>query len=544
MRMTVSQVLVRFLNDAGVRHVFGVSGHSIFDLTDAIYLEPDIEFVPAQIELSAAYMANGYSRATGQLGVCLASAGAGATNLVTGVAQAYKESLPILAFSSDVDTKHMGKGASSWHEVPQEELFRPITKRSMTLRRADDLLEVLDEALREATSPRTGPVYVGIPRDLQVEEVEVPDRPWSKVGGPPGPTVSPGLARQPAELLAAASAPTIILGGGVHWGRATGEVQQVAERLQAPFGTTPSHKGLISEEHPLAVGVLGFGAFPFANAVCQESDVVLAVGTTMSEALTLGYGNRVIPANAKLVHIDLDPAEIGKSYPTEIGIVGDAKSVLAEILANLPRQANGGAATRAQRVAGEKAAWRAELARRGSPGEGPITQWHLFHALEQAMPPETIVIVEGGTGEAYQRIIARAPVFGGGDFRPIGHGIATAIGVKQAFPDTPVATVSGDGSFMMELQELATATRTGWPFVFIVVHNNAYGNMKRDQIRHYGGRVIGTELNVPDLLSLGAAFGAHAQRVEQPSQLADAIGKAFAANKTALLDVVCPIEGI
>src|SRR5437870_6431462 len=135
MKMTVSQVIVRFLRDAGVRYIFGVSGHSIFDLTDAIYVEPDIDFVPAQIELAAAYMANAYSRATGRLGVCLASAGAGATNLVTGVAQAYKESCPIIAISSDVDSKLSGKGASSWHEVPQEEIFRPITKRSRTLQR-------------------------------------------------------------------------------------------------------------------------------------------------------------------------------------------------------------------------------------------------------------------------------------------------------------------------------------------------------------------------------------------------------------------------
>src|SRR5439155_10860117 len=339
MKMTVSQVIVRFLRDAGVRYIFGVSGHSIFDLTDAIYVEPDIDFVPAQIELAAAYMANGYSRATGQLGVCLASAGAGATNLVTGVAQAYKESCPILAFSSYVDTKLMGKGASSWHEIPQEELFRPITKRSLTLRRAEDVLEVLDEALREATSPRTGPVYVGVPRDLQVEEVEVPSRPWVHIESrTPAPTGD--LARRAAEALAAASAPTIILGGGVHWGHATTEAQQVAERLQAPFGTTPSHKGLISEEHPLALGVLGFGSFPFANSVCQDSDVVLAVGTTLSEALTAGYGNRVIPAGAKLIHVDLDPSEIGKSYDTDLGIVGDAKQILAEILVHLPQRAN------------------------------------------------------------------------------------------------------------------------------------------------------------------------------------------------------------
>jgi len=543
MKMTVSEVLVRYLKQAGVRYIFGVSGHSIFDLTDAIYVEPDIDFVPGQIEISAAYMANAYSRATRRLGVCLASAGAGATNLVTGVAQAYKESCPVLAISSDVDSKLAGKGASSWHEVPQEDLFRPITKRSLTLRRPDDILELLTEALREATSPRTGPVYVGIPRDFQIEEVEVPNPPWD-IPDVTIPAASPDLIRRGAEALAAASAPTLILGGGVHWANAAGEAQRLAERLQAPFGTSPSHKGLVSEEHPLALGVLGFGAFPFANAVCQESDVVLAVGTTLSEALTLGYGDRVIPAGARLIHVDLDPTEIGKSYQPHLGIVGDAKEVLTDLLTHLPERPNSAAAARARRIGDEKTAWAAELARRGSSTEGPINQWHIFNALSEAMPPDTMVVVEGGTGEAYARLVGRAPVFGGGDFRPIGHGIATAIGVKHGFPSTPVACVSGDGAFMMEMQELATATRTGWPFVFLVVHNGAYGNMKRDQIRHYGGRVIGTELNVPDLCTLGSAFGAHVERIEQPAHLVDAISTAFSANKTALLDVVCPIEGI
>jgi acetolactate synthase I/II/III large subunit len=541
--MTVSHLLVRFLKDADVRYIFGVSGHSIFDLTDAIYVEPDIDFVSAQIELSAAYMANAYSRATRRLGVCLASAGAGATNLVTGVAQAYKESCPVLAISSDVDSKLSGKGASSWHEVPQEELFRPITKRSLTLHRPSAVLDLLSEALQEATTPRTGPVYIGIPRDFQTEEIDVPSPPWT-VPATASAAPDAGLIRRAAEELAAASAPTIILGGGVHWADAADEARQLAERLQAPFGTSPSHKGLISETHPLALGVLGFGAFPFSNAACQESDVVLAVGTTLSEALTLGYGDRVIPGGAKLIHVDLDPSEIGKSYQPLIGIVGDAKQVLADVLAQAPPRPNAAAAERARRIAGEKAAWDAELARRGSSTQGPINQWHMFHALSEAMPPDTVVVVEGGTGEAYQRLVGRAPVFGGGDFRPIGHGIATSIGVKHGFPTTPVACVSGDGSFMMEMQELATATRTGWPFVFLVVHNGAYGNMKRDQIRHYGGRVIGTELNVPDLCTLGSAFGAHVERIEAPSQLVDAIGTAFAADKTALLDVVCPIEGI
>jgi len=387
-------------------------------------------------------------------------------------------------------------------------------------------------------------VYLGIPRDFQLEELEVPPTPWVEATMAPA-EPDRALVQHAADELAAATAPTIIVGGGVHWAGCADEVRNVAELLNAPFGTTPSHKGLISEAHPLSLGVLGFGAFPFANAACQESDVILAIGTTFSEALTLGYGDKVIPSGARIIQVDTDAVELGKSYPVAVGVVADAKAFTTALLARLRASARpASSASRVERIQGEKAAWQGELARRGAPSAGPITQWHLYNALHETLGEDTLVVAEGGTGELIHRFVATAPVYSGGDFRPIGHGLATAIGLQYAFPERRVACVSGDGSFMMELQELATATRDGLPIVCVVVHNDAYGNMKRDQIRHYAGRVIGTELNVPDLCTLGTAFGAHVERVDQPSQLADAIGSALASRKTALLDVVCPIEGI
>lgn len=544
MRLTVAQFLIRFLKERGARYVFGVSGHSVFDITDAIYLEPGIDFVPAQIELSAAYMADGYARATRRLGVCLGSSGAGATNLVTGIAQAHKESSPVIAIAADVEIGYSGKGASSWHEVPQAEIFQPITKMSVTIKSSDDVVDVLNEAVRRATTGRKGPVYVGIPEDLQREEIEVdalpPDRP--AVGAP----VDPALIRQAAEELRRSAAPTIVAGGGVYWAEAEDELRKLAELLRAPFGTSHSHKGLISEDHPLSLGVLGFGSFPYANKACQESDVILAVGCTFSEGLTLGYGNEVIPRHARMIQIDIDPAEIGKSYPVHLGIVGDAKQALSALVAELTTSADVrvGRPERMERIAAEKSAWRDELTQRGTATEGPINQWHLYHALRSVLPPDAVVVGEGGTRELLARFIASCRVHHSGDFRAIGHGISTAVAINYAFPQKSVVCVSGDGSFMMEMQELATAMRSRSRLVLIVVHNDAYGNMKRDQIRQYEGRIIGTELYVPDLCTLAASFGMDAERVEQPGELADALARALAAGKPYLLDVVCPIEGI
>jgi acetolactate synthase-1/2/3 large subunit len=544
--MTVAQIVARYLSDAGVRYAFGVSGHSLFAITDALYLQSGIDFVPAQIELSSSYTATAYARATRGPSVCLVSAGAGATNAVTGIAQAFKESTPVICISSEVDTRVAGHGASSWHEVPQEALFRPITRLSATLRSPSAVLSLLDEGFAAATATgRAGPVYLAIPRDLQVEEVEVAAPPWPLPQAVPAPRAEGRLLDEAARELAQARAPVIIAGGGVHWANASAELRELAELLQAPVGTTPSHKALISEEHPLSLGVLGFGSFPFANKLCRESDLVLAVGTTFSEGLTLGYGDRVIPPHARIVQIDLDSEQLGRWYPVAVGIHADAGAALralVERLRSAPRPAE--RMDRVEQLQSEKDAWRAELAKRGSVADGPITQWHVYHAVKQVVDPSAVLVSEGGTTEFTRRLLVEGDAYTGGDFRAIGHGLASCVGLAYAHPGRRVVSVSGDGAFMMELQELATLVRDRLPVSVVVVQNDAYGNMKRDQVHSYDGRVIGTELLVPDLPTLGRAFGLYSERVERPADLIQALRAAVATDGPSLLDVVCPIEGI
>jgi acetolactate synthase-1/2/3 large subunit len=542
MKSTVARLIVQFFKEAGVRHIFGVSGHSVFDVTDALYGDPEIRFVPAMHEGSAAYMAAAYAKAKRGIGVCLASSGAGATNLLTGIAYAYKESIPLIALSSEVRSREAGKGASSWHEIPQREMFAPVTKTSVTLK-GESALDSLREAVRQATTGRKGPVYIGVPRDVQTLEIELPAPPWLPQPSPP-PAPDGAAVERAAEALNESGAPVIIAGGGVYWAHAEAELKELAELLGAPFATTPSHKGLLSEEHPLSLGVLGFGAFPFAGAFCLEADLVLAVGATFSEALTLGYGNKVIPEGAKIVQVDSDRSEIGKIYPVRHAVVGDAKIVLSELIDRLKRVERRKNSARLERLAREKRAWREKLESHDYGAEGPIDQWHVYRALMEAMPAQTIVVGAGGTTELVRRFIAKSYAYHSGDFRAIGSGLATSIGLALAFPGRPVACMTGDGSFMLETQELAAAAEWNLPISIIVIRNSAYGNMKRDQIRHWGGRVIGTDLHLPDLCALAAAHGVDAQRVERPAELPPAIKRSLALGRPRLLDVVCPIEGI
>jgi acetolactate synthase-1/2/3 large subunit len=542
MKQTIAKLLVEVLKQHGVGHLFGLSGHSVFDITDALYGDPAIKYIGVQHELAAAYMAEAYAKGTRNLGVCLASSGAGATNLITGITQAYKESCPVLAVAADVARKYAGKGASSWHEVPQEEIFRPVTKMSRTLTRPEEAVDTVREAIRCATTGRKGPVYLGIPRDVQAEEIEVPVH-LRVAEARPEPDPDPTMVETVAKELARATSPTIIAGGGVYWSQAENELKELARLLSAPFGTTPSHKGLVSEEDPLSLGVLGTGAFPFANEGCLKSDLILAVGTTFSEAVTLGYQNTVIPAGAKIIQIDIDPGEIGKIYPVHLRIVGDAKKVLRGLVDDLKKmdREEPHSSSRIEALAREKKAWREEIARRASATNGPINVWHLCHALHSILGEDTLIVGGSGTGN---RLVARAKVHHSGDFRAIGNTLSTAIGIKLSCPSKRVVCVSGDGSFMLEMQEIATAMAARIPLLVMVLNNGAYGNMKRDQIKHWGGRVIGTDLYLPDFSAIGAAFGTHAERVEKPSRLALAIQEGLAAEKPALLDVVCPIEGI
>lgn len=539
----LADFVVRFLEQLGVRYVFGLTGHSIFHLTDALYRAAGIEFIPTQSELAAAYKAEAYARSSRRLGVCLVSEGPGAANMLGGVAHAFKEGTPLLALSSDVSTRVAGKSAN-WHEINQRAIFAPVTKYAATLARPEDISLVLCEAVRQATTDRGGPAYVGIPSDLLTCVIDA--GPDLALQPPPRVAADESLIQSAVDVLANAERPIILAGAGVYWSSAETETRALAELLQAPFGTPYSQKGLLPEDDPLALGVIGSGAAPFANTFVLEADVILALGVSFGQGLTLGYGHRVIPATAHIIQVDADALEIGRTYPVRVGIAADVKDVAAQIRTTLQRAefAPRPAATeRLEQLTHARGGWRTQVAALTSDSTAPIDYWSIADALRATLPDDGI-LVGAVTELKLQRFVARSKVFHTGDFRAIGHGLASALGVKFACPERKVVLLTGDGSFMMELPELATLARHHPDLPVLVVHNGAYASMKRDQLHLFEGRFVGTDIFTPDLCELAQSFGIAARRVELRAELQPAFEEVINRGGPALLDIICPVEGL
>jgi acetolactate synthase-1/2/3 large subunit len=533
---TVAESVIEYLKSRDVRHIFGILAHTSFALGDAIAKRPQIRFVNAQHEGGAGNMALGYARATKKPAVCLVSAGGGATNITTAVAQAHKESVPLFIMSSDIGTASSSKGAfSSWHGMDHVGLFQPITKQSLKLERVEQLGSVLDSLFRLTTTGRPGPVFTILPADIQSATLPEPIN-FSPTSVASTPAIDARSAEKAIELLLAARAPAILAGTGVDWSNAAPEVQELAELLAAPVATSYTAKGVFPENHPLALGCLGGGGRPYAREIFLKSDLVLAVGTTFSEGTTLGFAHRTISQGSKIIQIDIDPAELGRNYPTELAIQADAKAALRSIIDGLKsRNARSRDSGRVEQIRESKAAWRSDL--ENKTANGALTYDFLLKTLNGLLTGAEMLVTSGMTGDLLRNIDAVKPIIHAGEFRAIGTALATSLGVKLGMPNARVVCVTGDGSFMMEQQELATARFHNIPVMVLVLRNNAYGGMRRDQKEHYGGRIIGTELFIPDLARLGELFGAKGYSITKSEDVRPTLQRALATDDFAVVDV-------
>src|SRR6266481_5675390 len=455
----LAETVVEYLSTKNVRHIFGILAHTSFVLGDAIAKRPHMRFVNAQHEGGAGNMALGYARATKKPAVCLVSAGGGATNIVTAVAQAYKESVPLFVISSDIGTASSSKGAwSSWHGMEH-------------------------------------------------------------------------------DMLLKASAPVVLVGTGVDWSGAQKEVQELAELLSLPVAASYTAKGVFSENHPLALGCLGGGGRPYARKFFLESDLILALGTTFSEGTTLGFGHRTIPDKAKIIQIDIDPDELGRNYPTQLSVQADVKVALRAIIDGIKskRPSTPTDGRRAQEVQEAKKSWQNDLHKKVA--NGGVNYDSVLRTLNELLTGRETLVTAGMTGDTLRNIDAAMPIIHAGEFRAIGTALATSLGVKLGLPNTRVVCVTGDGSFMMEQQELATARLHNIPVLVVVLRNNAYGGMRRDQLEHYGGRVIGTELFVPDLARLAELFGATGVTVTRHEELRPVFQQSLESDNLVVVDV-------
>jgi acetolactate synthase-1/2/3 large subunit len=533
----VADTIVEYLISQDVRHVFGVLAHTLFPLGDAIFRHPEIKFINAQHEGGAGNMALGYARATKKPAVCLVSAGGGATNIVTAVAQAHKESVPLFVISSDIDTAAASKGSfSSFHGMEHVRLFQPITKQSAKLERVEEIGAQLDSLFRQTMRGRKGPVFYIVPEDFQHAALPEPVS-FTPSADPVAPAMDGRAADAAVDLLLQAKTPVVLAGTGVDWADASAEVRELAELLSLPVAVSYTAKGVFPEHHPLALGCLGFGSRPYARKFFQQADLILALGATFSEGTTMRFGHEIIPENAKIIQIDTDPAELGRNYPTALAIQADAKIALRAIIdAAKKRQAKAPAdGARAQAIQQAKQSWHAERDQRSAGGA--VTYESVMKALNDLLTGKEILTTSGMTGDTLRGIDAKVPIIHAGEFRAIGTALATAYGVKVGRPEARVICVTGDGSFMMEQQELATARYHNIPVMVLILRNNAYGGMKRDQQKSYDGRIIGTELFIPDLAKLAELYGAKSYSVTKQADLTPVFKATLAKDEFSIVDV-------
>ncbi len=531
MKRTGGEWVVDALTREGVRHVFGIPGVHNLAVYDALLRQSAIRHVLARHEQGAAFMADGYARASGAPGVVIVTSGPAATNTITPLAEAYSGSIPVVVIMSDIASTLVGRDLGALHEVPNQiDCFRPVTRWAEALTDAAAIPTTIAGAFELLRTGRPGPMAVSIPNDLLGAQVEAATPPRSGAGRPPCHVADIEAA---ASVLAAAARPLIIAGGGVVAAGAETELTALARRLQAPVVATVSGRGAISERDPLFHSVL-----PDRRATAgalAAADVVLAVGTKLGHRSLekLGTG---LTAGQALIHLDLDPGVIGRHSKARLALVGDARHGLAGLVAAL---GPGEGQTRWDRA--RLASLRADA--------GPRFTREVADAvatLRRALPDDTIV-VNDQTGLTYW-MEHKFPVLAPRTFlyptgsAVLGYAVPAAIGAKLARPDRPVVAVAGDGGFMFSVAELATAVKYRLPIVFIVVNDDRFGAIKYLQEKFYGGRWGETDLTNPDFVALAHAFGAGGERLAALDALPEAVARALAADGPSLLELRLSLE--
>ena len=541
--MTGAQAIIASLEAEGVDTIFGYPGGQAIKIYDALYDSKQIHHVLARHEQGATHMADGYARATGKVGVVLVTSGPGATNTVTGIATAYMDSIPMVVITGQVTRGVIG--TDSFQESDIVGITMPVVKHSFLLQSTDDLTRTFREAFYIASTGRPGPVLIDIPSDLSGAEMvfHYPD----SVSLPSYKPTYRGNARQvkqAAELIQKAERPLLYAGGGIVTSHACAELTELAERMQIPVVTTLMGKGAMRCSNPLNLGPVGMHGSKYANMAVTECDLLIAVGARFSDRVT-GKVSEFAP-HAKVIHIDIDPAEIGKIINPVVPIVGDAKGVLAAINERLAK-ADAQPIDRAW--VDDVFSWRERwpfYTSDFSDYPNAIAPEVVLHKLSQKLDPEaSIVTTEVGQHQmwAHQNIHrehARTFISSGG-LGTMGFGFPAAIGAKIGCPDSEVVCVAGDGSFQMNSQEMATAKINDVPVKVLIIDNRALGMVHQWQSLFYNKRYSFTELaDNPDFVKLADAYGWRAHRVEKPEDVDAALDEMLASKEPYLLDVMIP----
>ncbi|WP_240374086.1 thiamine pyrophosphate-dependent enzyme [Bacillus piscicola] len=527
--MTSAQAIVASLKQEGVRHVFGVPGESYLPLLDAIYEEQSITFVSNRHEGGAAFMAEGYAKAANRTAVVMATRGVGAANASIGVHTAYQDSTPMVVFLGQVHSKFRGR--EGFQEIELDRFFGEITKWGVEIRDPARTPELVLRAFRIATSGRPGPVVVSLPEDVLPKKA---DMIFSAAVQRPTPAVSNQDIGKAINLLAKAQRPVLIAGGGVKAANAEKELQSFVEEARIPVVASFRRQDVLANDHPHYVGHLGLGTPSVQLETVRKADVILAVGTRLSEVTTQDY--RLLRPEQILIHLDIEPDILGTVYPPHLGIIADAKAALSQLTeqaAALPGWQNWTAERK--KVYQHSVALSSVNEKLAPNGIGYKDVMAFFNTH---WPKNGIITNDAGNFASWLHhfhVFQGPKSYVGPTSGAMGYGFPAAVGAKIAHPDRPVISFSGDGGFMMTMQEIETAVRCQIPVTSLVFNNRMYGTIRMHQEIQYPDRVVGTMLGDIHIAQIAEAMGAKGRRVRTTEEFEKAWTEAKTETKTPFL---------
>ncbi len=542
-KMTGAEALLEALKKEKVNVIFGIPGGAILPVYDMLY-DFDIRHILMKHEQCAAHAADGYARASGRPGVCMATSGPGATNLVTGIANAYMDSSPVVALTGQVPRPMIGKDA--FQEADIVGITTPITKYNFQVKRASDIPKTVKTAFYIATTGRPGPVLVDLPKDVQTETAEMEFTDNIEIRGyKPKHDPHPLQVKKATEMLIQAERPVILAGGGVILSNASSELSKISELLMSPVTTSLMGKGCFPENHPLSLGMVGMHGTVAANKLILEADVLLVVGLRFSDRTT-GRLDMFCP-DAKIIHVDIDSAEIGKNAKVDLPIVADAKKALETIYQLLIQQVK----------KKEDSPWlkrvqelKEQLQNRANNNKTGLKPSRLLEDLRKDLPEDAIVTTEVGQNQMWAAVHFKAyrprTFISSGGLGTMGFGFPASLGAKVACPDKPVVDIAGDGSFIMTEQDLATSVLENIPVTVIVLNNSMLGMVAQWQRLFYNRRYSASELKgIPDFVKLAEAYKAQGFRVESLDEFSEVVKKAIKSDVTTVIDVpISPEENV
>ena len=561
-KVRAGKFVVESLLAEGVKYLFGIPGGGVAPFFNEFYDFPQIKTILTQHEQGAGFMADGYFRACGKVAACAATVGPGGVNLASGLHPAYQDNQAVLAFTNNVPTDQFGRGgiqdASGWgpRSISHVGIFKEVTKWSVLVTRPDSIPEVMRRAFRIMLTGRKGPVHIDIAQDVIRSEIEAEVRPPQKYRPMGMIRGDSELTRQAAQLLVKATSPSIMSGGGVMAAGASQEVLELATLLGAPVATTAMGKSWFPEDHPLALGVVGLFGQDVANTVfrADRTDVLLAIGSIFHQMTTTGWVRDF--GGQKIIQIDIDPTEIGKNYPFDVGIVGDSKAVLQELIEHIRiLQSKLPPAELKELEERKKARLKDILTLKGEmkyytepvsfSDAVPTKPQRAVRELREFLDKNAIVLADCGNNLAwveryYQALMPRGFIADGGH-TAMGFSVAASIGVKLGAPDRQVVDVVGNASFTMLSKEVNTASAYNIPVVWCILNDGNLGMIIQGQKFGYGmwepERYIVTQSYVMDFLKFAEACHAYGQIVERPTEIKDALKSAFDSGKPSIIDI-------